>query len=59
MRKLDASDCHRCGLDGLEPEHRRTPSLDRSVILLDDVVEVLCRFEHARAANLDALGETA
>ena len=43
MRKLDASDCHRCGLDGLEPEHRRTPSLDRSVILLDDVVEILAR----------------
>jgi hypothetical protein len=41
MRKLDANDCHRCGLDGLEPEHRCTSSLDRSVILLDDVVEVL------------------
>jgi hypothetical protein len=41
MRKLNASDCHRCGLDGLEPEHWRTPSLDRSVILFDDVVEVL------------------
>jgi len=41
MRKLDARDCHRCGLHGLEPEHRHTSSLDRSVILLDDVVEVL------------------
>ena len=31
------------GLDGLEPEHRPAPSLDRSVILLDDVVEILAR----------------
>src|SRR5262247_1110978 len=30
MRKLDARDCHRCGLDGLEPAHRPTAGLDRS-----------------------------
>ena len=41
MRELDARDRHRCGLEGLEPEHRRASSLDRSVILLDDIVEVL------------------
>jgi hypothetical protein len=41
MRKLDARDCHRCGRGELEPKHRRTSPLDRSVILFDDAVEVL------------------
>jgi hypothetical protein len=59
MRKLDARDCHRCGLDGFEPEHRRTSSLDRPVILLDDVVKVRAGSEHVRAATQDALAEAA
>src|SRR5262245_19432871 len=57
MRKLDASNCHRCGLDGLEPGHRRTSSPDRSVILLDEVVEVLC--EQKINAYIETRGERA
>jgi hypothetical protein len=38
MGKLNASDCDRGGLKGLESHHRRATSLDGSMILFHDVV---------------------
>src|ERR1022692_4514872 len=43
MDKLDAGDRDGCVRERLEPSHRRTASLDGSMILLDDVVQVLAR----------------
>src|SRR5882672_12738331 len=41
MRQLDSGKCDRSILERFEARHRRAPSLDRPVVLLDDVVEVL------------------
>ena len=41
MRKLDPSDRDRGGAEGVEALHRGTSTLDRAVVLLDPVVEVL------------------
>src|ERR1017187_9410105 len=43
MGQLDASDRDGRVRERLEPSHRRTASLDRPMILLDQVVEVLVR----------------
>ena len=39
MGELDARKCDRRGPERLEPQHRGAASLDRAVILLNDVVE--------------------
>jgi len=41
LRKLDAANRYRCGLELLEPEHRSYPLFDPAMILLDNVVQVL------------------
>ena len=41
MRELNTGDRDRRALEALEAQHRRTPPLDRAMILLDNVVEVL------------------
>src|ERR1039457_3586279 len=41
MGQLDASDRDGRVRERLEPSHRRTASLDRPMILLDDVVQIL------------------
>jgi hypothetical protein len=40
MGQLDAGDRDGCVRERLEPSHRRTASLDRPMILLDDVVQI-------------------
>jgi len=40
VRKFDAGDCDSSVRERFEPGHRRTASLDRAVVLLDDVVQV-------------------
>ena len=41
MRQFDASNCDGRVRERFEPSHRRTASLDRPMILLNDVVEIL------------------
>src|ERR1035438_10141500 len=41
MRQFDASNCDGRVRERFEPSHRRTASLDRPMILLNDVVEML------------------
>ena len=41
MRELDPRKSYRCGPVGLEAQHRPAAALDRPVVLLDDIVQVL------------------
>jgi hypothetical protein len=41
MGKLNAGQCNRCTAEGLEATHRSASAFDRSMILLNEVVEVL------------------
>ena len=43
MGEFDAGDRNGRARERLEPGHRRTASLDRAVVLLDEVVEILVR----------------
>ena len=49
VRELHAGERNSGGAKGLHGQHRRTTSLDRAMILLDDVVEI------AAAADLNGL----
>ena len=40
MRQFNSGDGYGCGAERLEPQHGVTSSLDRSMILLNDVVQV-------------------
>ena len=40
MREFHARERNGCGAKGLEGKHRRAAALDRSMVLLDDVVEI-------------------
>ena len=46
VSQFDAGDGHGCCRDGLEAVHGQVSSLDGSVILLDDVVQVLAGSNH-------------
>jgi hypothetical protein len=41
MSKLDADQCYRRTPEGLEAPHRGASAFDRSMILLNEIVEVL------------------
>jgi hypothetical protein len=43
VRKLDAANRYRCGLESLEPEHRSYPLFDSTMILLNNIVQILAR----------------
>jgi hypothetical protein len=43
MRQLDASDCDGRVLERLEPGHRFAASLDRAMVLLNEVIQILVR----------------
>ena len=58
MGQLDAGDRDGCVRERLEPSHIDAASLDRAVVLLDEVVEILVRALPSSPQDLDTTAGT-
>jgi len=52
MREFHARECNGRGAEGLKGKHRRTAALDRSMVLLDGVVEITATAYHDVTTDL-------